>query len=44
MTVAVETRPAAHRAPERSRPLSITARGLSKSFGDRLVIDNLHLH
>jgi sulfonate transport system ATP-binding protein len=44
MTVAVEPRPAAHRAPDRSRPLSITARGLSKSFGDRLVIDNLHLH
>ena len=28
----------------RGRPLSITARGLSKSFGDRRVIDNLDLH
>ena len=43
MTVALAERPAGRKA-EHGRPLSVTARGLSKSFGDRRVISYLDLH
>ena len=42
MSLATLGRPRA--AATGARALSITARGLSKSFGDRLVIANLDLH
>ncbi len=43
MSVALAPR-SSERALERGRPLSVTARGLSKSFGDRRVIERLDLH
>ena len=42
MNVALESRPSERVG--RGRPLSITARGLSKAFGDRRVISHLDLH
>ncbi len=44
MSVAILDRPGTPAVATSSRALSITARGLSKSFGDRPVIANLDLH
>ncbi len=43
MSLALQARPS-DRVATRGRPLSVTARGLSKSFGGRRVITNLDLH